>query len=377
MPKRLPKVLYLIPATGMGGFERLFYNSVHIRNLFPGVVFASIYAYLGDPRNAQLRAAGVRIIFEMKVNRWKNIFLFHHLALVKIISLIRSQGIKIFHAQDNFTMLYGLIAKLVCGVKLIRTHHGAENHYWAADNFFFRMLGGLVDMNVFVSRSFLHTFAANNHVHPKSIKHRIVYNGVLCPAWDEPLPAKPDSLELIMVGNYSGGRDHLFAVKVLQGILGKFPQARLTLVGNPNPAAPVAFDKCNQYISDNSLNDHVRVLTGVTDVLPLLRESDLFIYESTRDTFGIAIVEAMLSGVPCLVNDLDTFIEISRQGSLCTLFSTGDLNDCINKAHAILDDLPTYKKRASQMIPQVLDLYSMEGYAKNLMKVYDEVLANG
>lgn len=375
MSRLSAKVLYIISATGMGGLERLFYNAVEYQTAINGVYFASIYAYRGDKKNELLRTRGVKLFFELKVDRWKNIFFYHHLAMIKILVYIKQNRINIFHAQDNFTMLYGVVAKILLGVKLLRSHHGAENSYWDGDNVIFRILRPLIDLNIFVSKSYLGTFAANNRLDASMIKPLIIYNGV--PGQDRSAISMKDNeteLRLIMVGNFYGGRDHLFAIKVLQTLIKDIGEISLTLIGNPDHRDPANYSICKDYIKINGLDGKVKILTGVSDVIPYLQESDLFVYESTRDTFGIAIVEALLCGIPCLVNDLDTFVEITQEGALCTLFRTGDLADCTEKALLILRDLPHFKEKAEKNIEAVAALYSMEGYTQNLLTAYKNVL---
>jgi len=88
------------------------------------------------------------------------------------------------------------------------------------------------------------------------------------------------------------------------------------------------------------------------------------------DTFGIALVEAVLCGVPSLVNDLDTFVEVSDNGRLCYLYRTGDMNDCIAQAINLVDDMRIVRNRAAVAKKYAADRYSMEEYARNLMGIY-------
>jgi glycosyltransferase involved in cell wall biosynthesis len=372
------KVVYIIPATAMGGLERLFYNCLEIRDMFPGVEFASVYAYAGRPENHLLKAQGVKFFFEIHVVRWKNLLYYHHASFFRILRFIRKHRIRIFHAQDTFTMLYGLGAKLILGTKLVRSHHGSENQYWASDNLFFRLTRRWVDMNIFVSASYLHTFCRNNRISPARVPHRIIHNGILAPVANQSVRRSADNgIRMIMVGNYYGGRDHLFAIRLVEKLLLAGQNVSLVLIGNPARDDTAKYDTCVKYVQDHKLENRVEFLRSVTDVWPHLRGADLFVYQSTRDTFGIAIVEAMLCGLPCLVNDLDVFVEISRGGELCTLYKTSDLDDCYNKALDIIYNYPAYRAKAEQQIATVNDLYSMQGYARNVMKVYQEVLERG
>jgi N-acetyl-alpha-D-glucosaminyl L-malate synthase BshA len=69
--------------------------------------------------------------------------------------------------------------------------------------------------------------------------------------------------------------------------------ARLVLVGDgPDRAATVA------EASARGLRDHVRALGATADVPALLRHADAFVLTSESESFGVAALEALSSGVP-------------------------------------------------------------------------------
>ena len=366
------KVLYLIVATAMGGAERLFYNAVEEKDNMPCVQYAAIYAYRGDPKNNELRRQGVHIFNEIKPGRQRlSVLYYHHKVAVQLLKYIRCERIRIVHAHDTYTMLYGLLAKWLLGIKVIRTYHGSRDSYWAAENAIFRVFRKWIDYNVFVSHSYMKRFHSINRLAPDKLKCGIVYNGVKVKESYTLIDESQDCYpRIVMVGNYTGGRNHFFVLRVFKELLLKYPNALLTLIGNDNPKEPSLYGVCVSFIRQNQLSDKVRMISGITDVVPYLRQSDLFLYDSKRDTFGIALVEAVLCGVPSLVNDLDTFVEVSDNGRLCYLYRTGDMNDCIAQAINLVDDMRIVRNRAAVAKKYAADRYSMEEYARNLMGIY-------
>ena len=48
----------------------------------------------------------------------------------------------------------------------------------------------------------------------------------------------------------------------------------------------------------------------------LLKSLDIFIFSSLNESFGIAVIEAMLSGIPVVLTDIPTLLEISDNGNM-------------------------------------------------------------
>ncbi len=67
------------------------------------------------------------------------------------------------------------------------------------------------------------------------------------------------------------------------------------------------------------------VLSG-EDLYDIYAAGDLFVFPSLTDTFGNSVVEALASGLPCLVSDQGGPCEIVRDGQCGYVFATEDKN---------------------------------------------------
>lgn len=104
--------------------------------------------------------------------------------------------------------------------------------------------------------------------------------------------------------------------------------------------------------------------------MQIYRSLNIFAYSTDHDTFGIAVAEAMAAGVPVLVNDYVVMQEITDNGNLATLYKTGDPTDGAEKLKSIIDNLATYKTKASGSANQVRTKYSIEQHIAALNVVY-------
>jgi glycosyltransferase involved in cell wall biosynthesis len=74
------------------------------------------------------------------------------------------------------------------------------------------------------------------------------------------------------------------------------------------------------------LGDSVRVLGPVTDaeLESLYRAADLFALPSTKEGFGLAVLEALAAGLPAIVSDLDVFQTYLADGDSALMAPVGD-----------------------------------------------------
>jgi glycosyltransferase-like protein len=79
-------------------------------------------------------------------------------------------------------------------------------------------------------------------------------------------------------------------------------------------------------LDELDLGDYVRVLGPVTDVELecLYRAADLFALPSTKEGFGLAVLEALAAGLPAVVSDLDVFQTYLADGDSALMAPVGD-----------------------------------------------------
>lgn len=128
-------------------------------------------------------------------------------------------------------------------------------------------------------------------------------------------------------------------------------------------------------IRDLYLQDRVELLGVRFDVPDLLAESDLFILPSRSEGFGLAIIEAMASGVPVVAADIDGPREIVSHGRNGYLFEAGDENDLADKIAALLNDNIHREKLVEQGLRDVRN-YSIEKTYRNYLHIYEQLACN-
>lgn len=73
------------------------------------------------------------------------------------------------------------------------------------------------------------------------------------------------------------------------------------------------FNEMQEYIKEQGLKEKVMFLGGRTDIPKLLVASDLFVMPSSRESFGMALIEALAANVKVICSDIPDFNFIKNQ----------------------------------------------------------------
>jgi L-malate glycosyltransferase len=121
-------------------------------------------------------------------------------------------------------------------------------------------------------------------------------------------------------------------VRVFAGLRGEVP-ARLDLVGDGPERARV-----EDLARTLGLDGEVRFLGERAELAPLLQQSDVFLFPSQSESFGLAALEAMACGVPVVASDVGGIGEVVRHGEAGFLAPMGDVAAMTRHVRALLTD---------------------------------------
>ena len=121
-------------------------------------------------------------------------------------------------------------------------------------------------------------------------------------------------------------------VKIFNEIQKKIP-AKLMMVGD-GPEKPKAEKLCEEL----GISDKVIFFGNSHEIDKILCFSDLFLLPSETESFGLAALEAMASGVPVISTNTGGLPEVNRDGYSGYLGNVGDVEYMAEKALSILSD---------------------------------------
>lgn len=282
-------------------------------------------------------------------------------------SLVKQHKIEILHAVQSLDAVLADFACTGLNVKVVQTIHSFD----FKASLFSKVLIGLslrlTDANVFVSH-YQRDYYSRMYPQSSGTKNRVVYNGIAMDKLiqrDKQEPSNP--LKLLTVGNFNAGRDQLTLCRFALRLKKEGVNFRWLFAGKRIENEAWRYDRCMNFILENDLSDCVSFPGVRNDVPQLLAQSDLFVYASEYDTFGIAVVEAMAAGIPVLVNDWPVMKEITEEGKWAAIYKTKDEDDFFYQfKHA------AFNEEASAVIRQ---RYSIQAHISSLLeKVYTPLL---
>lgn len=367
------KVAYFIGSLNRGGTETLVLDTFRKHHIAPFDIIL-VYRNEGDLSD-DYRATGVPM-FRIKPGGIKIGY------VTRLRRLLKREGVNVLHTQTLWNALLGVFCTSFSEIKLVASFHGFITQFTNRLIAPFVMLGA--DSKVFVSE-YEREWYLKHVLFTCEKRSHVVYNGIDFSKFDKlyPAPAFLDKYEagsggtvrMVTVGNFVRGRSQHFLCEVMKAYRDSGgTRICLYLIGKQSPNEPERYDDCLNYCRENGLLDSsVFFLGGRSDVPAILQHVDAFVYSSDYDTFGIAVVEAMASGIPVIVNDWVVMKEITDNGNLAALYRTQNVEDCLSKLYEMEGHIEERKTMAERVAGIVRQRYSIENHIAHLSEVYNSL----
>lgn len=364
------KVAFFFGALNRGGAESLVCDICKQKDIAP-FDMACLYRKEGELSDA-FKSTGVdRMKIELRGN---NIIQF----LFSFRRIVLANHFDVVHAQTGFNALICLVSLAFTSVKLVTTFHGFSfaTAPWWQRKLVYRHSSKIVCVSEYEKEYYERAWGL-----PSKNKLCVVYNGIDFARLDTPFPdlqnpiqVDRNTLNMIMVGSFRSGRSQSFVCEVAESMNQKGIPFNLFFVGRRDNVEYQRFDQCFNFCTEHNLSDKVHFLGSRSDVPFLLKQMDLFIYASEHDSFGIAVLEAIASSLPVLVNDWAVMKEISGDGRLACLYETGNIEDCTSKVLEFqqrrIDHQEEINRINQNNAKVVREQFSIEKHVNNLLGVY-------
>ncbi len=385
--------MHLLDSLGRGGAETLALDVCrHARAHGLELTFV---ATGGGALEADFRDSGAHFI---RLHRWLPL---DPRIVATLRRIIREREIQVVHCHQAVEALHVYLATRGAsssGGKKGRTSDGERSgrdgrvrrvlswHLCAADaknRVALKFLAPRMDANVAVSRELLSCLEHEGGFRTGD-NFRVVYNGVdaarlraTAHSLRDELKLNDGDLLLGMVGNFyaDARKDQLTVCRALPAVFQRAPRARFVFAGGHADGAAEMYRACVSYCRAEGIFDRVHFLGARPDIADVLAALDVFVFSSRKDSFGVAVVEAMLKGVPCVVSDIGALLEVSGGGEQAGVFRTGDAEDLSRCLIALLEDAPRRVRLATEAQQWASTQFGIEAHLARLRELYDELTA--
>jgi glycosyltransferase involved in cell wall biosynthesis len=204
----------------------------------------------------------------------------------------------------------------------------------------------------------------------EEVSTEVVYNGA-DPMLFAPGPGEHPTPTLLVVGTLSPIKGHELVLRALARLKESHPHLQCRIIGEGSEEKSLVSLAKNLGIADRVyfLGQRSR-----DEVAAAMRECTVFVLPSRYEGLGCVYLEAMACGRPvigCQGQGIDEVIEHGNNGWLVPV---GDLNELTQSLRTLLDSPELRAELGTRARQTILDKFTLDRQAENLMNIYQEVL---
>lgn len=359
-------VIHLRDILYRGGIENLLLDIC--KNAKTHGINITLVVFNNGVLNSEFIESGIELV-ELKRNYSIDFSLIR-----KLRRIIIEKNITIIHSHQALEGLYAYLATIGLDVKNIISHHGSI--YPLKDKLVMKYLIPRVDANIAVSKGYLNRLGEKEGFNIKK-NFFVVYNGIDKKKIEikktllkDELKIPPSSILLGMVGNFNPIRDQFTICKALPEIFKQFSNVYFVFVGAFGDSKNELYQECFTFCKDKKILDKTFFLGARDDIGNILNNLDIFVYSSNRDTFGIAVVEAMISGIPVVVNDLPPLLEITDNGNFAKIYESKNFMQLKNIVSELIENSNERINLSKAGKLWAEENFLIDNHIKSLIKIY-------
>jgi glycosyltransferase involved in cell wall biosynthesis len=292
----------------------------------------------------------------------------------RLIQIIKDNKIDLIHAHTRVSQVASYIASRRAGIPYIATCHGYFNAKLSR-----KLFDTWGDKVVAISEAVRAHLEKDFNVDPKRIE--VIYNGIDLKRFSNIYSADQIARARrslgVQRGNVVGTMGRLssvkgqkFLVEAMKEVVSKSKDARCLIIGSGREEAALK-DLSKSLGLENRI-----IFTGAAYIdIPLyLACMDIFVLPSIEEGLGLALLEAMSLGRPCVASAIGGIRDIVNDGVNGILTPVGDSAAIANAVLKILNDKPLAKKMSDTAKDFVRGRFSIEAMADSMIGLYERTI---
>lgn len=292
----------------------------------------------------------------------------------KLAQFIKRSQIDLIYANTTKAAVYGVIAKIFSGKKLI--WHIRDN---IESNLLYKTLIYLSDTLITVS-SFI-----EGQVKDRKKNTQVITGGIDCQVWDpdlieektlrESLGIREDELILAQIGQITKWKNHHHFIKVAKHLSQQFTNIHFVIIGDDLSNREEAYhtelkELCNKLANVCSIH-----LLGYTEnIRTIISQIDILIHPAINEPFGRVILESMAMKKPVIAYNCGGVKEIIRHDITGYLIEPNDYKTMTSMASHLIADTSLREKFGVNGRNRAVSKFKMEHYVQSIEATIDSTI---
>jgi len=284
------------------------------------------------------------------------------LGALRVRKYIRKHGIEIMHTH----LAYGIIFSALAKIPVVYTHHTIEQRWNTKVYSFFNTL---VDEYVGISEV---CGAALRKYTGKRVN--VIPNAVMLDKFEgyTRIRAPKNNVNIAMIGRLTIEKDYINMLKALSLLDEEVRNQVSVLVAGEGKKEYK--DELLSYIERHSLQNVVRLIGLVNNIPQFLYNADLFVMSSSSEGLPIALTEAVISGLPCIVTNVGGCSEVVKCSNNGTVIEPQDSQALAAEVTRLVVDKSLIEQFSQHAINSA-DQYSISRAADLHIDLYRSMLS--
>lgn len=293
-------------------------------------------------------------------------------SILTVRAIVAQERPDIIHAHTRVSQVVAFFVSRITGVPYVTTCHG---FFKTRARKIFDTWGAKV---IAISAAVKGHLIKDLGVSEKRVE--LIYSGVDIEAFSK--DCSPDEVTRIKkelglhagplvgtIGRLSPVKGQAFLIKAMEDVLSKRPDVRALIVGD-GPEENALKDLARSL----NIEYAVKFLRADLDTHRILSSMDVFVFPSIKEGLGIALLEAMASGRPCVASDVGGIGNIIKDGINGLLVGPGDAAGIASSILALLDDDVLRKSVGNAARALVKERFSLTLMTDGVMRLYEDVV---